>query len=118
MFGVVTGRSRRFKLKRAADVPQNAGFVNRVIWEAGVNIFTSYQYPDDLNYHPTRNTKHNFQDLFFSFDFFNTEIDIYNRLIVKLTEPLSEDISTGQQLTIDNRIKNLGLKKLFHSQVT
>ena len=113
MFGVVTGRSRRFKLKRAADVPQNAGFVNRVIWEAGVNIFTSYQYPDDLNYHPTRNTKHNFQDLFFR-SIFNTEIDIYNRLIVKLTEPLSEDISTGQQLTIDNRIKKSWVEKLFH----
>ena len=113
LFGVVTGRSRRFKLKRAADVPQNAGFVNRVIWEAGVNIFTSYQYPDDLNYHPTRNTKHNFQDLFFSFDFFNTEIDIYNRLIVKLTEPLSEDISTGQQLTIDNRIKKSWVEKII-----
>ena len=112
-FGVPTGRSRRFKLKRAADVPQNAGFVNRLIWEPGVNIFTNFDYPDDLNYHPQPNTRHKLQELYLNYQWYNETIEVFDRLIVKLTEPLPNDIGTGRVLSICNRIKRSWVEKII-----
>ena len=111
--GVVTGRARRFKLKRAADVPANQGFVNRVIWEPGVTIYTDFDYPEDLSFHPTPNSKFQTFNTEIYYDWFNESIDVYNRLIVKLTEPLPENYNVGDICSADVRIKKSWVEKII-----
>ena len=87
---------------------------NRIIWEAQVLQYlqtsiipkiltTTHNQIQDIDYKTYKSTTNGSMKLLETFD----------RLIVKkLTEPLSDDILTGTQLSIDNRIRRSWVEKI------
>jgi len=106
--GALTGRSRWFAVKRNFDMSLG--------WESGQKIGTNYNWVHDLKYTPNREgLKHqiNTNQLSIEYKYFDKTITNYNRIYVKLSSPLDDNIVVNNIVDLDARIKESWVEKII-----